>query len=54
VRLFDYRRQQTWPPTIVAGAGWGTLYAAAAEDIDVLPDVDAAVSWVNDFVRRIS
>ena len=53
-RLFEYRRQQTWPPTIVAGAGWGTLYAAAVEDIDVRPDVEAAVSRVNDFVQRIS
>jgi len=54
VRLFEYRRQQTWPPTIDVGEGWDTLYAAAVEDIGVLRDVDAAVSWVNDFVRRIS
>jgi hypothetical protein len=53
VRLFDYRRQQAWPPVIEVGEGWGTLYDAAVEDIDVLPDVDAAVDWVNAFVERI-
>jgi hypothetical protein len=43
VRLFEYRRQQAWPPVIEVGEGWGTLYDAAVEDIDVLPDVDPAV-----------
>lgn len=32
-RLFDYRRQQAWPPTI---------------------QVEEAVEWVNEFVRRIA
>lgn len=54
VRLFEYRRQQTWPPTIAAGEGWDTLYAAAVQDIDVLPDVDAAFAWANAFVQRIA
>ena len=54
VRLFEYRRQEVWPPTIEAGAGWGTLYEAAVEDIDVLADVDAAVAWTNAFIGRIA
>lgn len=54
VRLFDYRRQQAWPPTIVAGPTWATLYAEAAEDLDVLETVEEAVAWANDFVRRIT
>lgn len=54
VRLFEYRRQQAWPPTIVSGDGWATLYEAAVEDIDVLPDVDDAVAWANEFVQRIA
>jgi hypothetical protein len=53
IRLFEYRRQQAWPPTIETGAGWGTLYEAAVEDIDALPDAEAAVAWVNEFVQRI-
>lgn len=53
VRLFEYRRQQTWRPTIAIGDAWDTLYAAAVEDVDALPDVEAAVGWVNAFVERI-
>ena len=53
VRLFEYRRQQTWPPTVAAGQGWDTLYKAAVEDIEALPDVGAAVTWVNAFIKRI-
>ncbi len=54
VRLFEYRRQQAWPPTIGIDPGWGDLYAAAIEDVDVLPDVDAAVVWVNELITRIA
>lgn len=53
-RLFDYRRQHAWPPTIEIGEGWETLYAAAIEDVDALAEVDAAIAWVNDFVDRIA
>lgn len=53
-RLFDYRRQQTWPPTVVAGPRWGTLYAEAAEGLNVVPTLDEAVTWANDFVKRIT
>lgn len=54
VRLFDYRRQQAWPPPIVAGNHWDSLYAEAAEGLDVLPSVQEAVAWANDFVQRIT
>lgn len=53
VRLFEYRRQQAWPPTIAAGKGWDTLYEEAVEDIDALPAAGDAVGWANDFVQRI-
>lgn len=53
IRLFEYRRQQTWPPTIASGEGWDTLYEAAIEGLEALPDVEAAVAWVNAFVERI-
>lgn len=52
-RLFDYRRQQAWPPVIVAGDQWDSLNIEAAEGLDVLPTVDEAVRWVNGLVRRI-
>lgn len=53
VRLFEYRRQQSWRPTVATGDAWDTLYAAAVEDVDALPDVKAAVAWANAFVERI-
>lgn len=46
-RLFAYRLQQAWPPSIVAGGDWSGLYLAAAEDLEVLPTVEEAVEWVN-------
>lgn len=53
-RLFEYRRLQAWPPSIVTGEQWDTLYAEAAEGLDVLPSVEEAIPWANEFVRRIA
>jgi hypothetical protein len=53
-RLFVYRKQQEWPPVIARGAQWETLYVAAAEDLEVAPHVDEAITWANDFIRRIT
>lgn len=52
-RLFDYRRQQSWPPVIEVGPRWDTLYAEATAGLDVLPEVADAVAWVNAFIERI-
>ncbi|WP_222121415.1 nucleotidyl transferase AbiEii/AbiGii toxin family protein [Corynebacterium glyciniphilum] len=52
-RLFDYRRQQAWPPIITPGTRWDTLYIEATDGLDVLPVVEEAVAWVNNFVQRI-
>lgn len=41
-------------PSIEVGDGWATLYASAVEDVDALPDVVAAVAWVNELVPRIA
>jgi hypothetical protein len=51
-RLFAARRSQPWPPTVVAYERWATIYTEAAEGLDVLDNVDDAVSWANDFVAR--
>ncbi len=52
-RLFSARRQHAWPPAIVAHSAWTTIYAEAADGLDVRPQVDDAVAWANDFVSRI-
>lgn len=54
VRLFTYRQQQAWPPTVVVGEQWDTLYAEAAEGLGVLPTVQEAVAWANALVQRIA
>ena len=53
-RLFNARRTHLWPPTVVAHDGWDTIYATAAEGLDVLDNVTAAVAWANDFIARVS
>lgn len=53
-RLFAYRQAQPWPPTISLGDNWGSLYAAAAADLDVLPTVEQAVTWANNFIGAIN
>jgi hypothetical protein len=51
-RLFVARRSHTWPPVVVAHDGWETIYAEAADGLDVIDDVDAAVSWANELISR--
>ncbi|MFB2554284.1 nucleotidyl transferase AbiEii/AbiGii toxin family protein [Herbiconiux liangxiaofengii] len=43
VRLFEYRKAHAWPPAVVEGTCWDTLYAAAAEGLDVAPEVEGAM-----------
>lgn len=52
-RLFEYRRQQEWPPAILSGNQWDTLYTEAADGLDVLAGLDEAIAWANEFIRRI-
>lgn len=52
-RLFAYRQEQEWPPTIEKGEGWDSLYAAQADGLDVLPTADDAVAWANGLIGRI-
>lgn len=54
IRLFEYRRQQPWPPTILAAETWRSLYEEAIEDVDALPTVAEAVAWANDFIGHIA
>lgn len=54
IRLFAYRRQQAWPPTVLAGSRWDSLYTEAAEGLKVLPTVEESVDWANALIRRIA
>ena len=53
VRLFNYRKRQTWPPTIAVGTDWESLYAAQSANVSVLPTVEEAVAWTQRLVERI-
>jgi hypothetical protein len=53
-RLFAARRSHEWPPTVVAYDGWDTIYAEAAEGLDVLDNIDDAVDWTNAFIARMA
>ncbi len=53
-RVFAFRRTHTWPPTVRPHHGWDELYAAAASGLPVLGDVESAIVWANDLVRRIT
>lgn len=53
VRLFAYRKLQAWPPTIVSNENWTELYDAQKAGLHVLDNVDDAVAWANDLIRKI-
>ena len=52
-RLFSYRKAQAWPPTVVEQEGWGEMYAALAEGLPVVHDIDGAIEWVNELIAGI-
>ncbi|AOZ72020.1 hypothetical protein BK816_00840 [Boudabousia tangfeifanii] len=53
-RLFRYRKQQSWPPTISSGKDWPQLYEEAAQELDVLPTVHEALAWTNNLISQIT
>lgn len=53
VRLFAYRKMQTWPPVVVKGKGWDTLYATQAAGLPVEQSADNAIAWANGLIERI-
>ena len=57
-RLFNYRRNQVWPPKILKGETWDSVYDSALATVhcaeQIFPTVDEAVDWVNKFVADIA
>jgi hypothetical protein len=52
-RLFISRKQQNWPPFIIKGKGWDTLYESQINGLDVFQSVDEAIIWGNDLISEI-
>jgi hypothetical protein len=52
-RLFSFRKKQSWPPLVIEGEDWPSLYDAQSNGLGVLPDVAGAVHWVNGYIHRL-
>lgn len=53
-RLFAYRKQQAWPPTVAPEQSWETLYADQLLPEPVKQTASEAVEWVNDLIGSIA
>jgi hypothetical protein len=53
LRLFNSRKLQEWPPTVVKGDNWDALYEDQLSGLDVLHSVEEAVDWVNVLIADI-
>lgn len=53
IRLFAYRKGQTWPPIVRKGEDWDVVYANKRQGLEVLSKVDEAIIWANDLIARI-
>jgi hypothetical protein len=54
LRLFKSRKMQSWPPTIVKGINWESLYDAQLLGLEALPNVDEAINWTNALIHTIN
>jgi len=52
-RLFSFRQQHNWPPTAKANSHWDALYIGASEGLNVIADVDDAVTWLNNYIANL-
>ncbi len=53
-RLFAYRGQQAWPPVVILGENWTSLYDAQKGGLPVLSTVEEAINWANTLISRIA
>ena len=53
MKLFAYRKVHQWPPSIVKGDEWESVYNAQRRGLDVLETVDEAIAWANELIERI-
>ena len=47
-------KRQAWPPKIVKGTDWESIYDEENDKRSVLATVDEAVVWANELIDRIA
>ena len=52
-RLFSFRRMQPWPPTVIKGVDWETIYDDANFKRGVSRSLDEAIEWANELIATI-
>ena len=52
-KLFRYRKVHEWPPTIVRGETWESVYNYQKGNLPVLPTIDEAITWANELIDKI-
>ena len=53
MRLFTYRKQQPWPPTLEFHEDWRVAYDEWSDLAGVKPTLEEAVLWANDFIAKV-
>lgn len=52
-RLFAFRRMQLWPPQVVKGPNWESLYKEANQKGAAPRTLDEAIIWANALITKI-
>lgn len=57
-RLFNYRREQPWPPKLVKGLNWSDIYQEARDTLNdstsIVETVEEAIEWTNNLIAKIN
>jgi hypothetical protein len=53
IRLFAARKAHPWPPSVTERRGWSARYSAEAAGLNVVEDVDEAISWANAYIAEL-
>jgi predicted nucleotidyltransferase component of viral defense system len=53
VRLFDFRKAQSWPPELETSEDWRAGYVSAASGVGVHQNPDKALEWLEALVSQI-
>ena len=44
---------QSWPPIVIKGDNWETLYSKQLGNLEVLQTVGDAIAWANNLIHTI-